>query len=189
MALQRCTVCSGTPPGMLCRAVQELCRCLTSMIESGDLVNLKMLDVARRNPISSPLKGIYHHWHPGQNHQLLYPPLVSWPCQSQRRLHHERNSPLCQDEDHWHAWTFTFVGGWVWFTPTRAGGLAHEHTPTGLCLLGVPKVTILHFPVMAEVHNWPCPNSQINLTPLHRLRSSEQCSLPDQQVIKLLLNS
>ena len=41
MALQRCTVCSGMPMGMLCRAVKELCRCFIPMIVSGDLVNLR----------------------------------------------------------------------------------------------------------------------------------------------------
>ena len=48
-ALQRCTIHSGTPLGMLCRAVQEFHRCHTSVIASGDLVDLKMLDVARRD--------------------------------------------------------------------------------------------------------------------------------------------
>ena len=38
------------PPGMLCRAVQELCRCLALLIESGNQVDLEMLDVARMDP-------------------------------------------------------------------------------------------------------------------------------------------
>ena len=52
MAIQRCAVHSRMPPGMLCRAVQELHRCLAPMIESGDQVDLKMLDVARRDPVA-----------------------------------------------------------------------------------------------------------------------------------------
>ena len=52
MALQRCAVHSRMPPGVLCRAVQELHRCLTTMIESGDQFDLNMLDEARRDPMA-----------------------------------------------------------------------------------------------------------------------------------------
>ena len=51
MALQRCTIHSGTSSGMLCRAVQELHGCLASVIENGDLVDLKMLDMVERDPM------------------------------------------------------------------------------------------------------------------------------------------
>ena len=57
MALQRSTVHSGMLLGMLYRAVQELCRCLVSVIRSGDLVNLEMLDVAKRDPVAPTSKG------------------------------------------------------------------------------------------------------------------------------------
>ena len=57
MAFQKCTVHSGMPLGILCRAVQELCRCLISMSEKGDLVNLNMLDVAKRDPMAPTSKG------------------------------------------------------------------------------------------------------------------------------------
>ena len=55
--LQRCVIHSRMQLGILCGAVQELCRCLTSLIESGDLVNLEMLDVARRDPMAPTSKG------------------------------------------------------------------------------------------------------------------------------------
>ena len=47
--LQRCTVHSGMSPWALCRVVQELCECLTSVIQSGDLLDLEMLDVAEKD--------------------------------------------------------------------------------------------------------------------------------------------
>ena len=56
MALQRCTIHSRTPPGILCKEVQELCRCLASVIKSGNLVDLGMLDVARRDPVAPVFK-------------------------------------------------------------------------------------------------------------------------------------
>ena len=55
MALQRYTVHSITPPGVLWRAVQELHRCLAPVIESGDQFDLEMLDVARRDPMAPNL--------------------------------------------------------------------------------------------------------------------------------------
>ena len=57
MVLQRCTVCSGLPPEMLCTAVQELHMCLTSMIESGNLVDLEMLDMAEGDPVTPTSRG------------------------------------------------------------------------------------------------------------------------------------
>ena len=49
MALQRCTTCSKMPPGMLCIAVQELCRCLDPLLDRGDL---DMLDMVRKDPLT-----------------------------------------------------------------------------------------------------------------------------------------
>ena len=49
MALQTCPIHSGMPPGMLCRAVHELCSCLTPLLEQGDLLNLDMLDVVMKD--------------------------------------------------------------------------------------------------------------------------------------------
>ena len=51
-ALQRCNVHSKMPLGVLCRAVQELCKCLTSVIQSGDLVDLEILEVAEKDPVT-----------------------------------------------------------------------------------------------------------------------------------------
>ena len=61
MALQKCAVFSRMLPEILCRAVQELPRCPTSVIESGNLVDLKMLDVAKKDPMAPPLKGEHHN--------------------------------------------------------------------------------------------------------------------------------
>ena len=51
-ALKRCAVHSGMPPGVLWRVVQELCECLTSVIQSGNLVDLEMLDMAEKDPMA-----------------------------------------------------------------------------------------------------------------------------------------
>ena len=52
MALQRFAVHSRMPPGVLCGAVQELCRCLAPLLERGDLLDLDMLNVARKDPMT-----------------------------------------------------------------------------------------------------------------------------------------
>ena len=49
MALQRCAIHSRMPPGVLCRAVQELHRCLTSLLEKANLLYLEMLDMVRKD--------------------------------------------------------------------------------------------------------------------------------------------
>ena len=50
--LQRCAVQSGMPQGMLCRAVQELCKCLAPLLKKGDLLNLTILDVMEKDPVT-----------------------------------------------------------------------------------------------------------------------------------------
>ena len=111
MAFQRCAICSKTPLGMLCRAVQELHRCVTSIIESGDLVDLRMLDVAKRDPVASTSRG---------RAPLLMPraePLVGVTAPSEPTVSepeeatpHQRNLPLCQDEVCWHSLVFPSYG-------------------------------------------------------------------------------
>ena len=56
-ALQRSTVHSGMPLRVLCGAVQELQECLTYVIQSGDLFNLEMLDVAEKDPMTLTPEG------------------------------------------------------------------------------------------------------------------------------------
>ena len=43
---------SGIPSGVMCRAVQELCRCLSPLLEKGDLLDVSMWDVAEKNPVT-----------------------------------------------------------------------------------------------------------------------------------------
>ena len=52
MALQRCAIQSGMLPGVLCRAVQELCRYLAPLLEKGDLLDPAMLDVVKKDPMT-----------------------------------------------------------------------------------------------------------------------------------------
>ena len=52
MALQRSTIYSIMAPGVLCRTVQELHRCLTPLLEKGDLLDLEMLDMVKKDPLT-----------------------------------------------------------------------------------------------------------------------------------------
>ena len=101
MALQSCTIHPGTPLGMLCRVVQELHRCLTSMIESGDLIDLKMLDVAKRDPMAPTSEGRPPSPTPGAE-PLVSVPTSSGPTASESKeaAPPQETLPLCQDEDH-----------------------------------------------------------------------------------------
>ena len=130
-------------------------RSLSGAIWSGNLVILKTLHVARRDSMAPPVKGGHCHQHPGKNNWLVHLPLVSQPHQSQKRLHHQRNSPLWQDEDHWHPMAFPFYGQM---------SLPHLHQSRQTCPWAYPlgaqldqasleslQVTISHFRALGKV--------------------------------------
>ena len=50
LALQRCTIQSGIP-----QAFQELCRCLTPLLDRGNLLDLTMLGVAEKGSMTPPV--------------------------------------------------------------------------------------------------------------------------------------
>ena len=70
-ALQRCADHFGMPLGMLLGAVEELHECLPSVIQSGDLVDFKILDVVEKDPVTLSLHGEHHHQCPWWNHWLV----------------------------------------------------------------------------------------------------------------------
>ena len=51
-ALQWCVIQCRMPPGILCRAVQKLCRCLAPLLKEGDLLGISMLDMVERDPVT-----------------------------------------------------------------------------------------------------------------------------------------
>ena len=54
-AHQWCAIQSGMSPGMLCRVVQELHRCLAPLLERGNLLDITMLHVAEKDPVTLPI--------------------------------------------------------------------------------------------------------------------------------------
>ena len=195
MALQRCTVHSKMPPGMLCRAVQELHRYLTSVIESCDLVNLKMLDVARRDPMAPTSKG---------STPLLTPtaePPVGVPIPSEPTASEPGEAATPEELTLVPRWRPLAPPGFSLSWVDESGSPLPQQAdwpmsvPLGAQLdcasLDSLQVTILHFPAMGEVQceyqSWTValtsltqvslqlalPKPQINLTPLPRLRSSK----------------
>ena len=54
-ALQWCAIHSGRPPRMLCRTVQELCKCLAPLFKRGNLLDVTMLDVVEKDPMTPPI--------------------------------------------------------------------------------------------------------------------------------------
>ena len=55
LTLQKCTIQYGMPPGVLCGVVQELCRYLSSLVEKGDLLDLTMLDMEKKDSMAPPV--------------------------------------------------------------------------------------------------------------------------------------
>ena len=163
MALQRCAVHSGTPLGMLCRAVQELHRCLTSVIESGDLINLKDVRCGLKDPMAPASKGRAPLLTPRVEPPVSVPTPSKPDCIRARRGCTTRGThPCAKMKTTGTPWLFSFVDGWVWLTATRAGRLAHEHTPgnpTGFCLLGVPTGDHITFSSDGQSMMWvPFPD-------------------------------
>ena len=56
-ALQRCAVHLRKPPGALCRVVRELHECLTSVVQSGNMLDLEMMDVAEKDHVAPTSEG------------------------------------------------------------------------------------------------------------------------------------
>ena len=52
-ALQQCTIQSGVPPGVLCGAIQDLCKCLATLMERGNLLRLSMLEVMEEEEMTT----------------------------------------------------------------------------------------------------------------------------------------
>ena len=146
MALQSCTIHSRTPPGVLCGTVQDLCRCLTPLLERGYLLDLNMLDMRRKDPMI-----------PGPAERALLPrprveesisvPAPSKPTtlESEEATPPEefalvlRRRPLVPLGLPFHSPAH----------PSRGGRLAHEHTPgspTRFCFLGVPADNHISLP-------------------------------------------
>ena len=52
-ALQWCAVESGAPPEVLCKAIQDLCRCLVPLMERGNLLHLSILEVMEEEAMTT----------------------------------------------------------------------------------------------------------------------------------------
>ena len=155
-ALQRCAVYSGIPLSVLCRAVQELYECLPSMIQSGNVVDLEMLDVAEKGHVAPASEGRALSLMP-----RLEPPVSVTAPNELITLEPEVATP---SED------LTLVPRWrppppsgfslQWADESNSPPLGQVHWPMNVPLgsqldfasLGSIQVTISHFPVTGEVH-------------------------------------
>ena len=194
-ALQRCSIHSGMLTGMLCRAVQEPCRCLTPWLRVVTKLILRCWMWQRGTPWSLPLQRVPLLQNLEHKNQPVYPTPASQPLWSQRRLYDQRISPLCQDEDHCHPLGLPFHGQMSLAYPLQSkwtGPQAYPWEPNWVLPPWSPCKWPYHITQQWAKHNlstsprplpwcpwprcpylWPCPNCQTNLTPLHGLRSSE----------------
>ena len=141
MAFQSCAVHSGMPPG--CSVGQYKSSADASPLYlRGEIYQISTCWTWwGRTPWLLHLQKGACHWDPEWKNWLVYPPLVSQLLLSQRRLHNRRICPCAEENTTGFPWVYPFIGGWVQLTPSRAGRLAHEHSPgspTGFYLLGVP---------------------------------------------------
>ena len=150
MALQRCTIHSRMLPGVLCGAVQELCKCLSPVLESGNQFEFKMWDVVRKDVVAPAPALLRPEW----KNQSVYLPLVSKLLQSQKRLHKQKILPLCQEEKTSTPWVYPFLG-----QTNLAHPLEEADQPVSIPLgfqlyitfFGSLQWTVSHYLVMREV--------------------------------------
>ena len=133
-------------PGMLFGAVQELHRCLASLLKKGNLLDITMLDVAEKDPVtpSVPKKKGPHHGsrnqNPGKKSQLPYLLPTYRKLQSQKELPTQKNYPSCRGDCHQHPLDSPVHGQMSLAHPPTGSGLTGQYTPGGLArpkLLGV----------------------------------------------------
>ena len=153
-ALQRCAVHSRMLPGVLCRAVQELCECLTYVIQSGNLFDLEILDVAEKDPMPltpegrassprvDPLVGVTTPSEPSTSEPVEAAPPEELALMPRWRPPSPPGLSLTWADEHetpqpeWANWPLSIPPG----------------APLDFTSLRSIQVTISHFPVMGEVH-------------------------------------
>ena len=96
MALQRCAIQSGMPTGVLCGAVQELCRCLTPLLQRGNLLDLEMLDIMRKDSVTPAPTQRASSLRPRVEEPISVPTPMSCPLWSPRRLLTQKKMALMQ---------------------------------------------------------------------------------------------
>ena len=185
------------PPGVLCRAVQELCRCLTPVIESGNQFDLDMLNVAERDPVAHTSAERVHIADTREEEPISVPapsyPLASEPEEAVQ----PEELALVPREDHHAPWVYPFMGRWVWTTLleeadwpvsmsigaqlglTSMESAANDHIPLPSNGHEVQcqyqsQDHCLHVPGPDVPTTGPAPILGPDLTHLPRLRSSEQ---------------
>ena len=101
---------------MLSEAVQEFCRCLTPLVEHGDLLDLKMLDVPKKNSVAPfvPTEGASSSEPRAEEPISLHAPNKP-PTLKCKEAAHSEELTLCGDEDHLHPLGLPF-NGWTSLT-------------------------------------------------------------------------
>ena len=198
------------PPGVLCRAVQELHRCLASVIQNGDMDDLKMLDMAEKDPMVpaserralSPMPRV-EPWvgvnalselSTSEPEKATGPEkliLVSrWrppppPSFSLQWADESNSSP--QEQADW-PWVFPRIPTWFCLLVVHTGEYL-TFSSDGPGALWIPIQD--HCPDIPDPGAptiLPRPHSQISLT-LRKKSEQTQCSLPNPWLTLLLLDS
>ena len=151
MALQSCAVQSGMPPGVLCGVVQELYQCLAPLIEDDGLLNLEMLDVVEKNPVTpAPTSALSSPTPDPEEEQVILIPKESCTSEPVEAAHSEGGLDLIQGRSPTRPLEFACLQ----VNQAHAGLVSG--IPLGvqldLCSLGLLQVTISHGPAAGKVH-------------------------------------
>ena len=150
MAFQSCTVLYGMPPGVIHGVVQELHQCLAPLIEEDGLLNLEVLDVAKKDPVALASAPASSTPNPEEEDWAIQVLEESYTSEPEETVNLERGLDLV-----WGRYPTIPLGfGHLQVNQAHAG-LARG-IPLGaqldFCSLWSLQVTISHDPAAGEVH-------------------------------------
>ena len=184
-ALQPCTIQSRMPQGLLCRAVQELHRCLTPLLEKGDLLNNTMLDVVEKDTVTPPVpaervSSLEKKSEPREEELTNLPDPNEQQDSEPEGAAHSGELALVQRRLPLASWIYWFMGALVWPTPLEDVDLS-VNIPLGSSLdlssLGSLQVIVSHNHMTEEV--WYQYQSRVVSQMSLQLAPSEPLDQPD----------
>ena len=191
-ALQRCTVHSRIPLGVLCGAVQELHECLTPIVERGDQFDLHMLGPQRPHlGREDPITDIWASGSctprgpcPGSKMETTANPglSLSWADES-------NSSPPEQVDWPMNVPLGTLLGfAWLGTIQSPYRWLSHIFQWQARYIVSTSPRPLPWCPWPGHPFNWPSLHSQISFT-LRKSSEWTQHYLPNPWVTLLLLDS
>ena len=160
-------------PGVICRAVQKLHRCLTLLVQQYNLLDLEMLDMARKDPMASPVPTVLaSSLGPRVEEPIGIPNPDKPPALEPKKAVHSEELTLMQRRRPLVPPGFTLSWAYESSTPPLEDADWLVSLPLGdhldLTSSGSLQVTVSHYPTMRKVwyqcQTWVIAQTSLQLT-------------------------